>query len=563
MKKIFLTLVALFSLSIPLAAEKSIDFFADEIPRYEGFALGASFINQWALGEYSDYASCNFGGEVDAEYTLPLVLPNNLDLGISARADFLIVSPKSGSTLKSEKEMRFSGGLWLRVPFALKGAWFAFQPELSLGASLFSTEGQNGAKASGTYLGSVIGLATGFRFIPKAIPDLEIEAAPLFTVTPEASSHITTQVGVRLGFVYHIQNFITKKLKESKEKKEAALAEQKRLEIERQESEAKRLREEEEARRKAIAEAADEEARRAAEEELRKAEEARKAAEEEAARIAEEERKRAEEEAARVAAEEARKAEIAAWPAPEAVLAVIGGTNFTPDGDGQHDTVTFQPGIKYVEEAPESWILAIDDPQGNPFRTFKGKGALPESIEWDGLSDRGEAVYSRNVYKSKLTVIPSRHDRTRSGAKNAETSTEVHTGLLLQVIVPEHEWKIVVNTIYFAGGGASFDGLNSEQLKANAETLDEVAEQITAHPGSNVVVEGYANNISGTAKEDTEELIPLSQERADFIVKELAARGINQESLSATGKGGANPIASRKDRANWWKNRRIEFIIRK
>ena len=133
----------------------------------------------------------------------------------------------------------------------------------------------------------------------------------------------------------------------------------------------------------------------------------------------------------------------------------------------------------------------------------------------------------------------------------------------MQVIVPEHEWKIVVNTIYFAGGGASFDGLNSEQLKANAETLDEVAEQITAHPGSNVVVEGYANNISGTAKEDTEELIPLSQERADFIVKELAARGINQESLSATGKGGANPIASRKDRANWWKNRRIEFIIRK
>ena len=121
MKKIFLTLVALFSLSIPLAAEKSIDFFADEVPRYEGFALGASFINQWALGEYSDYASCNFGGEVDAEYTLPLVLPNNLDLGISARADFLVVSPKSGSTLKSENEMRFSGGQ-LSPQYSIKSA---------------------------------------------------------------------------------------------------------------------------------------------------------------------------------------------------------------------------------------------------------------------------------------------------------------------------------------------------------------------------------------------------------------------------------------------------------
>jgi len=64
-------------------------------------------------------------------------------------------------------------------------------------------------------------------------------------------------------------------------------------------------------------------------------------------------------------------------------------------------------------------------------------------------------------------------------------------------------------------------------------------------------------------KENREELIPLSQERADFIVEQLVNRGIERETLTAEGKGGANPIASRRDRANWWKNRRIEFLIKK
>ncbi len=46
MQKIFCVLLALFSLRLPLAAEGSIEFFTDDVPRYEGFALGASLINQ-------------------------------------------------------------------------------------------------------------------------------------------------------------------------------------------------------------------------------------------------------------------------------------------------------------------------------------------------------------------------------------------------------------------------------------------------------------------------------------------------------------------------------------
>ena len=145
------------------------------------------------------------------------------------------------------------------------------------------------------------------------------------------------------------------------------------------------------------------------------------------------------------------------------------------------------------------------------------------------------------------------------------TSEKVKTGLLLQVIVPGKEWKMVVNSINFVPNGALVaNKLTKEQRDWNKETLDEIAEEIKAHPGASIViVEGYANNISGTEKENREELIPLSQLRADAIVDELVKRGVSRDLLQSTGMGGASPLATQSDKANWYKNRRVEFRIKK
>lgn len=324
---------------------------------------------------------------------------------------------------------------------------------------------------------------------------------------------------------------------------------------------------EEDARIKAEAEAkakVEEELRKAAEEKAQKEaeEKAKKEAEEKA--IAEAEAK-AEEEAKKVA-EEARKAEVAKWPAPKISLAVDGGKNFTPDGDGRNDLITFKPSVQYLEEPAESWTLEIMDPQGNLFRTIKGTGNPPSAIEWNGTSESGEVVVSRNTYKANLTVVPSKTDRVRTAQMKAVASAEIHTGLLLEVIVPGHEWKIVVQSIAFDPNAAGFNKVTKEQKLSNAQTLDEVAEEIRELSKSgaevNVIIEGYANNISGTEKEQREELLPLSQKRAETIVKELVKRGIDPKLLTPKGVGGANPIAGKDDRANWWKNRRVEFRIK-
>lgn len=351
-------------------------------------------------------------------------------------------------------------------------------------------------------------------------------------------------------------------------------AERAKLEEERRKSEAaERERQFEEEKRKVIeAERAklEEERRRAEEAEraLMIQEEMRKAVEAERARVEEEQRKAEEAKAreeARVAAEKeaARLAELATWPKPAASLTADDTVNFTPDGDGHHDTVTFTPGVQHLEEPPEGWTLSITDPHGNPFRTMTGTGALPDHITWDGTSDSGEVVLSKNTYTARLSVRLRAKDRERTNMTAAETTLAINTGLLLEVIVPGHEWKMVVNSINFVPNGALNENqLTTEQKAANYQTLDEIAAQIKDHPGAKVViVEGYANNISGTEKENREELVPLSTMRAQAIVEELVKRGVDPRLLSADGKGGANPMASQEDHENWWKNRRVEFRI--
>ena len=84
-----------------------------------------------------------------------------------------------------------------------------------------------------------------------------------------------------------------------------------------------------------------------------------------------------------------------------------------------------------------------------------------------------------------------------------------------------------------------------------------------------VRIEGHANNITGTEAEETSTdngnipLVPLSEERADLVRDMLISFGVNGGRLSTVGMGGRQPVVPRADRANWWKNRRVEFILDK
>lgn len=238
-------------------------------------------------------------------------------------------------------------------------------------------------------------------------------------------------------------------------------------------------------------------------------------------------------------------------------------SNFTPDGDGLNDLAILTPKLSSICDLPQSWKLEILDPKGAVFREYSGEGMIPEKLTWDGKGSNGEDVFSMNSYGIRFTVVPSQADIARTGQSVLVAQDSVKTGIPLLVIIPNKKWKIVVNTIHFDPDRATFDRISEEQRRENIETLDSVASQIKEHPDCLITIEGYANNVTNTEKENISELVPLSQLRAEAIMQLLADRGITEDILTARGKGGANPLAAWEDRANWWKNRRVEFVVEK
>ena len=115
----------------------------------------------------------------------------------------------------------------------------------------------------------------------------------------------------------------------------------------------------------------------------------------------------------------------------------------------------------------------------------------------------------------------------------------------------------------FDGDRETFEDLTAEQRVELDETIKGIVRQLKKQPDAKIVVEGYANNISGTEKENQESLIPLSQKRAKVIMDRLIKNGIPAKNISSVGLGDKNPLAAVKDTKNWWKNRRVEFLIRK
>jgi outer membrane protein OmpA-like peptidoglycan-associated protein len=102
-------------------------------------------------------------------------------------------------------------------------------------------------------------------------------------------------------------------------------------------------------------------------------------------------------------------------------------------------------------------------------------------------------------------------------------------------------------------------------LEGNDYILNRIALGLKKFNSYKVRIEGHANPTARTAaarklEQDTE-LQPLSEARAKTVLEYLVGLGIDGSRLSAFGIGGDRPIVTIDDRDNWWKNRRVEFLL--
>jgi flagellar hook assembly protein FlgD/outer membrane protein OmpA-like peptidoglycan-associated protein len=224
---------------------------------------------------------------------------------------------------------------------------------------------------------------------------------------------------------------------------------------------------------------------------------------------------------------------------------------FSPDNDGIADELYIRLGA--VDTSPiESWSFIIYDRNNIVFRSFNGKGQPPETIIWDGYSDKGELVISAEDYKYTFR------------AKDIYGNSREERGLIpidILVIREGDRLKIKISSITFAPNSPEVILDQSEQGKKNAAVLDRLVEVLTKYSNYQIRIEGHANNISGTLREDIEELQPLSLARAHAVRRILIERGLGARRIDVEGKGGREMLYPSSDLENSWKNRRVEFIL--
>jgi flagellar hook assembly protein FlgD/flagellar motor protein MotB len=226
---------------------------------------------------------------------------------------------------------------------------------------------------------------------------------------------------------------------------------------------------------------------------------------------------------------------------------------FSPDNDGVDDELSMFLTAQDLSPV-RSWSLEIREPQPpyNVFYRIEGRGSPAERIIWDGRSHQGELVQAATDYPFTYQA-----EDTLGNASSMDGTI----GIDVLVIRDGDRLKIQVPSIVFRANEADFIGLAPEVVENNYRILRRIAEILNKFRDYRVQVEGHANPVTRTATEEQNELRPLSERRARATVEFLTGFGVSRSRLSSIGMGGSRPVVRYEDRDNWWKNRRVEFIL--
>ena len=196
-----------------------------------------------------------------------------------------------------------------------------------------------------------------------------------------------------------------------------------------------------------------------------------------------------------------------------------------------------------------------------PFFEQSGKGRLPSRWEWNGKSTRetGEMVQSATDYRFILTV------NDKFG--NAGTYEGI-IGVDVLVIQDGDDLRIIVPSIVFPPNSANLNAVSEDEQRSNRRVLRLIANALTKYDDYAITVEGHSNPITppGTPERTAEEKADeaLSQQRAQAVVSFLVDNNdINQGRLTSIGMSCTKPVAEYDDEDENWKNRRVEFLLRK
>lgn len=217
-----------------------------------------------------------------------------------------------------------------------------------------------------------------------------------------------------------------------------------------------------------------------------------------------------------------------------------------------------------VREDINEWVLDITDPKGNVVRTFRGRGAPPSKIPWDGKDELGGTV-TGGAYSSFRLRLQSREGReiVEEGILvDPEILARSQKRTLRESVEPTPVPKMKEEDIISDGPARripsiEFDSASTKLSLAYKQYLNRVADVIKANPGCRVLIEGHSS-----AEGSPQTNLGLSQDRANSVLRYLVEElRIKPASITARGHGSTAPKTSNRTEQGRRSNRRVEILV--
>lgn len=237
--------------------------------------------------------------------------------------------------------------------------------------------------------------------------------------------------------------------------------------------------------------------------------------------------------------------------APEVNLA-LDPVPFSPDADGVDDELFISIEVNNLSEIAY-WQFDILDRNRNFFNEFSGRGMPPVELIWDGRAIDGDLVISAEDYPYELEVVDVLGNRA---------TVEGVIPIDILVIRDGDRYRVAIANVTFGPDSPELiiDETDEKGVR-NVAILDRLVEIFERYRDYEVQIEGHAVNVTGTEREEREELQPLSLARAEAVKAELVERGLGSHRFTTVGRGGTIPLVPHDDLDERWKNRRVEFIL--
>ncbi len=158
-----------------------------------GLEVGFNLINQYAIGDFSEYAKATFGGEVFVNYVLPKKIVKIENLGVNAAFGIAKVFP-NGNYVEKFSQNYFSFGVFYLINLPKN---FQIKPKLNLGMINHKVVGGYGMKNN--YSDFMISASCDLLYLWKY--NLNLNISPVFTFVP-VKDGVINYLGMKLGVNY-------------------------------------------------------------------------------------------------------------------------------------------------------------------------------------------------------------------------------------------------------------------------------------------------------------------------------------------------------------------------